>query len=70
MLDVNETNCIICNSELDEKYVGGIWDLAGEICEALSLDNEHDEQDAIYNIIREYIEKQNYCCNCGKANSQ
>ena len=68
MFDVNESNCIICNSELDEKYAGGIWDLADEICDVLMLDNKHDEQDTIYNIIREYIEKQNYCCNCGKIN--
>ena len=70
MFDVNESDCTICNSELDEKYAGGIWDLAGEICEVLMLDNENDEQDTIYNIIREYIEKQNYCCNCGKPKPQ
>ena len=65
-----EKECVICNSELDEKGAGGIWDLSGEICDVLMLDNEHEEQDTIYNIIREYIENQNYCCNCGNKNKE
>ena len=60
-----DVNCVICNDELDEKGAGGIWDLAGEICEVLMLDNEHEEQDTIYNIIRDYIERQKCCPHCG-----
>ena len=61
----NDENCVICNSELDEAGAGGIWDLAGEICSVLNLVGEHEEQDTIYNIIRNYIEQQEYCPNCG-----
>ena len=65
MFNVDELECVICNSELDEKGAGGIWDLAGEICSVLNLVGEHEEQDTIYNIIRNYIEQQEYCPNCG-----
>lgn len=62
---LNNKNCVICNSEIDEKGAGGIWDLAGEICEVLMIENEHEEQDTMYNIIRDYIERQSYCPKCG-----
>lgn len=64
-------NCVICNSEIDEKEAGGIWDLAAEICEELNIDNEElindfeTNQDCIYTCIRNYLEKQNYCPKCG-----
>ena len=32
----------------------------------ISKINYDNEQDTVYNIIRNYIEKQNYCCACGK----
>ncbi len=64
-INPNDESCVICNSELDEKGAGGIWDLAGEICSVLNLVGEHEEQDTIYNIIREYIEQQKYCPQCG-----
>lgn len=62
--------CVICNSNNDEKGAGGIWDLAGEICEVLMIGNDHEEQDTIYNIIREYIECQRYCPSCGAWNDE
>lgn len=62
-------NCVICNSEIDEKYAGGIWDLAGEITDIICPECDHDEQDTVYNIIRNYLEKQNYCCACGAKRS-
>ena len=59
-------NCVICNSEIDEAEVGGLWDLAAEICnELFGYLNYCDEQDTVYNIIRNYIERQNYCPDCG-----
>ena len=61
----DDENCVICNSELGEKYAGGIWDLAGEICSIICPECDHDEQDTVYNIIRNYIEAQNYCPKCG-----
>lgn len=70
MKEFNE-NCVICNSEIDEKEAGGIWDLAAEICEELNIDsgeliNEYESnQDCIYSCIRSYLEKQNYCPKCG-----
>lgn len=58
-------NCVICNSEIDEAEVGGLWDLAAEICnELFGYLNYCDEQDTVYNIIRNYIERQNYCPAC------
>jgi len=63
--NTNDENCIICNSELDEKGAGGIWDLAGEICYIICPECDHEEQDTVYNIIRNYIESQSYCPNCG-----
>ena len=68
--NTDDENCVICNCNNDEKGAGGIWDLAGEICEVLMVENDHEEQDTIYNIIREYIEEQRYCPHCGaKMNS-
>jgi hypothetical protein len=58
-------NCIICNSNLDEKYADGIWDLAATICEDIIDDKEYECQENIYCLIREYIERQNYCPCCG-----
>ena len=59
-------NCVICNSEIDEAEAGGLWDLAAEICNELyGYLNYDSEQDTVYNIIRNYIEKQNYCPACG-----
>lgn len=63
--NLNNENCVICNSELDEKYASGLWDLAGEICSIICPECDHDEQDTVYNLIRNYIEAQNYCPNCG-----
>lgn len=63
--------CVICNSEIDDKEAGGIWDLAAEISEELNIDGEElineyeSNQDCIYNCIRHYLEKQNYCPKCG-----
>lgn len=59
-----DEKCVICNSEIDEKYAGGLWDLAGEICNEL-LYFYSDEQDIVYNILRNFIERQNYCPYCG-----
>ena len=63
-------NCVICNSEIDEKYAGGIWDLAGEIAEIICPECDHDEQDTIYNMIRNYLENQKYCPACGVKRSE
>lgn len=63
MYQKNE-KCVICNSELDEKYADGIWDLAGEVCSLFGT-NGDNKQDSVYYVVRQYIEKQNYCCNCG-----
>lgn len=63
-------NCIICNCEIDEAEAGGLWDLAAEVCnELFGYLNYCDEQDTVYHIIRNYIEKQNYCCACGTKRS-
>lgn len=59
-----DEKCVICNSEIDEKYADGLWDLAGEICKELICDYG-DEQDIVYNILRNFIERQNYCPRCG-----
>ena len=59
-------NCVICNSAIDEAGAEGLWDLAAYICNELyGYLNYDNEQDTVYNIIRNYIEKQNYCCSCG-----
>ena len=57
-------NCVICNSDLDEKYANGIWDLSGMICGNINVDE--NEQDVIYTLIRKFIMEQNFCPNCGK----
>lgn len=57
-------NCVICNSEIDEKYANGLWDLAGEIC-GIFLSHYDNEQGDVYYILRNFIENQNYCCSCG-----
>lgn len=61
----DDKNCVICNSELDEKSANGIWDLAGEICSIICPECDHDEQDTTYNLIRNYLETQNFCPACG-----
>lgn len=43
----NDEECVLCNSELDEKYAGGIWDLVGTICDEILDDCEHEYQDRI-----------------------
>ena len=58
-------NCVICNHNLDEKGANGIWDLAGEICDIICPECDHDEQDTTYNLIRNYLERLNFCPNCG-----
>lgn len=66
----NDTNCVFCNSELDEKYAGGIWDLASTICNEILGDIENDYQEQIYNEIRSFIEKEKYCPRCGAMNKE
>lgn len=63
--NTEDESCVICNSELDEKYAGGLWDLAGKICNVICPECDHDEQDTVYNLIRNYIESSNFCPNCG-----
>ena len=61
--------CVICDSEIDEAGAGGLWDLSAEICNELyGYLNYTNEQDTVYNIIRNFIENQNYCPNCGQLN--
>lgn len=69
--DFDDKNCVICNDELDVKDAGGLWDLAGRICEDLNLDKEkritpfENAQEAVYTEIRAFIEDQDYCPVCG-----
>lgn len=62
----NDENCIICNSELDDICAGGLWDLADKIIDKLNIWYDNKKHTIVYNLIREYIERQNYCPYCGK----
>ena len=66
----NDEKCVFCNSELDEKYAGGIWDLASVICNEIVGDSELRYQEEIYNEIRSFIEKEKYCPRCGAMNKE
>ena len=61
----NKDDCVICNTD-------GLWDLAGKICDDMGLDPGElinifmTNQDCIYSNIRDYLEKLNYCPNCGR----
>lgn len=67
-----EHSCVIRDSELDEKGADGIWDLAAEICDDLHVDiddclnDAEPNQECIYNTIRDYLGRQNYCPECGR----
>lgn len=58
--------CPICNCDVDEKGSGGLWDLAGEICDEICSETDHNEQDTVYGIIRNFIESEKFCSRCGK----
>lgn len=70
MNDFN-ADCVICNSEIDESRADELWDLAREICDDIGITpnklvNGLMAQDCIYSNIRDYLEKSNYCSNCGR----
>lgn len=63
---MKENNCIICgNHDLDDGYANGIWNLAGEIANALNL-YDGDEQDKIHSIIQNFLVSEPYCPRCGR----
>lgn len=50
----------------DDASVGGLWDLAVEICNEIKLIYDYRvDRDIVYRLLREYIERQNYCPHCG-----
>ena len=55
--------CVLCGGETDTLYSERIWDLAGIICEDVFDDKEHECQELICNVIRNYskYETQNAC---------
>lgn len=64
----DEYECPICNSEIDESDAGGLWDLAAEICDSIfGKYNYVDEQETVYNCLRDWIERQPFCPRCGQA---
>jgi len=71
-VDEDNENCVICNSNIDEKGTGGIWDLAAEICDEIGVVPDHlvtkymSVQDCVYSTIRDYLEHLDYCPNCGR----
>ena len=63
---MNNEECIIYNGNLDEKGADGIWDLAGVICDTVWVSSSNDEQGLVYDLIRGYLERLDYCPSCGK----
>lgn len=67
----DDKECVVCNSDLDENGAGGLWDLAGRICDDLDLSKEkritpfENTQETVYTEIRAFIEDQDYCPVCG-----
>lgn len=61
MNDFN-TDCVICNSEIDKSETDGLWDLARKICDDIEVDpydltinGDMTNQDCIYSNIRDYL---------------
>ena len=59
----NAEKCVLCGGQANALYLERIWDLAGIICEDVFDDKEHECQELICDVIRNYSrsESQNAC---------